>query len=84
MGCFTWIVFGALAGWVANIIMGLRSRGCLTNVLIGVLGAFLGGVLFNLFTRQRIEIGWDLRSFAVAVIGAILLLVISGAGRRRA
>jgi hypothetical protein len=44
LGWLSWIIFGALAGWVASLITGNRSQtGCLTNIIVGIVGAFLGG-----------------------------------------
>jgi len=68
MGLVAWIVFGALAGWVASIIAGTnRRQGCLFDVIVGGRG---------------ISFGFNLTSFVVAVVGAIILLVITGASRR--
>ena len=78
MGLLSWIVFGALAGWAATAITGNRSRGCLTNVILGVVGAFLGGLIMQLLGQGRRHFGFDPESFAVAVIGAVVLLAISG------
>ncbi len=84
MGLISWIVFGALAGWVASMLMGNSSRqGCLMNIIVGVLGAFLGGLLVEVLTNRSVGFGWNLRSFGVAVIGAVLLLAITGWGQRR-
>jgi uncharacterized membrane protein YeaQ/YmgE (transglycosylase-associated protein family) len=84
MGILSWIIFGALAGWVASMIVGTNERqGCLGNVFIGVIGAFLGGFLVELFSNQGMTFGWDWRSFIVAVIGAVLLLTITGWYRKR-
>ena len=82
-GFFSWIIFGALAGWVASLLAGTNDRqGCLTNILVGVVGAFIGGFLFSLLTGDDIDFGWNLGSFAVAVIGALILLGILRAVRR--
>lgn len=85
MGWLSWILFGALAGWAASLITGRNSRmGCLANVVIGVLGSFVGGFLYSLFSGHGITFGFDWLSFIVAVIGAVLLLMITGwFGRRR-
>jgi uncharacterized membrane protein YeaQ/YmgE (transglycosylase-associated protein family) len=85
MGLISWIIFGALAGWVASMFMGTGERqGCMMNIIVGVLGAFIGGILVELLTGNNVNFGWNWRSFAVAVIGAIVLLAITGWGRRRA
>jgi uncharacterized membrane protein YeaQ/YmgE (transglycosylase-associated protein family) len=84
MGILGWIIFGALAGWVASILAGTNERqGCIMNILVGVIGAFLGGFLVELITGTGISFGWDWRSFIVAVLGSILLLFITGAMRKR-
>jgi uncharacterized membrane protein YeaQ/YmgE (transglycosylase-associated protein family) len=84
MGILGWIIFGALAGWVASILAGTNERqGCIMNIIVGVIGAFLGGFLVELLTGTGISFGWDWRSFIVAVLGSILLLFITGAMRKR-
>jgi len=85
MGLISWIIFGALAGWAASIVTGRNSRmGCLANTIIGVLGAIIGGFLYGLLTGSSFTITWSWLSFLVAVIGAVLLLMITGwYGRRR-
>lgn len=84
MGPIAWIIFGALAGWVAGLITGNGKRqGCLLNIVVGIIGAFLGGFLMQLITGTPFRFDFDGSSFAVAVIGAILLLVITGAARGR-
>lgn len=84
MGFISWIIFGALAGWVASIITGRSERmGCLANIVIGVVGAFLGGLVMDLLTTRDFGFGWNIPSFIVAVLGAVVLLVITGWWQRR-
>jgi len=84
MGLVSWLLFGALAGWVASLIVGTNDRqGCLLNIVVGVVGAFLGGLIVRLLSGNGVSFGWSLQSFGVAVLGAVLLLVLSGAARRR-
>jgi uncharacterized membrane protein YeaQ/YmgE (transglycosylase-associated protein family) len=84
MGILSWVIFGALAGWVASILMGNNERqGCLMNIIVGVVGAFIGGLAVELLTGNPISFAWNFRSFIVAVLGAIILLAITGWGRRR-
>lgn len=83
MGLLSWIVFGAIAGWVASLLMGRgRQMGCLANVFAGVLGAVLGGALMNLLGSNGVT-GFNLRSFGVAVLGAIVFLGVTGWWSRR-
>ena len=84
LGLISWIIFGALAGWAASLLMGTNGRqGCLMNIIVGIIGAFVGGLLVEVLTNRSVTFGWNLRSFAVAVIGAVILLAITGWGRRR-
>ena len=81
MGLLAWIVFGALTGWVASCLAG-RRHGCLINVVIGVIGAFIGGTIVQIITGRGFHIGFNLPSFVVAVLGSIVLLAIANlAGR---
>ena len=81
MGLLAWIIFGALAGWVASLITG-RHQGCCLNIIVGVVGAFIGGIIVQLATGLGFSIDFDLRSFAVAVLGAVILLAIAGIATR--
>jgi len=75
MGIILWIVFGALVGWVASLIMKTDSQqGALLNIVIGVVGAMLGGWIMS-FIGQSPVTGFNLYSFGVALIGAIVLIV---------
>ncbi|MEW2503517.1 MULTISPECIES: GlsB/YeaQ/YmgE family stress response membrane protein [unclassified Amycolatopsis] len=89
MGFFTWIIFGALVGWLANLVVGgpdRRRQGCLVSVLVGVLGAALGGFIYRLATGEQQRFEFDFPSFGVAILGAIVLLavlrLVSSIGRR--
>lgn len=77
-GIISWIVFGALAGWVASMIAGENGRqGWLGNIIVGIIGAFIGGLVFGfLFGGGQFTMGWNIGSFIAAVIGAIILLAI--------
>lgn len=77
MGFISWIVFGALAGWVASIIMGTNQRqGCLMNIIVGIVGAFIGGFVVGLF-GGGVSWEWSWASFFTAVLGAVILLFIT-------
>ena len=80
LGLFSWIIFGALAGWVANLITGRNSRlGCFGNIVVGVIGSFIGGWIYTLITGHALLVGWNWTAFIVAVIGGVVLLVIINA-----
>ena len=81
MGLLAWIIFGALAGWAASLITG-RQQGCCLNVVVGVVGAFIGGIVVQLATGRGFSVGFNLPSFAVAVLGAVILLAIAGVATR--
>ncbi|MBE2202275.1 MAG: GlsB/YeaQ/YmgE family stress response membrane protein [Anaerolinea sp.] len=83
MGIISWLIFGALAGWAASVIADSKRQGCLFNVLVGVVGAFLGGFLMQAITGESFNFAFNLRSFVVAILGAIVLLVVTGAVRKR-
>jgi uncharacterized membrane protein YeaQ/YmgE (transglycosylase-associated protein family) len=79
VGFIAWIVFGAIVGWVANIVVGGKYRqrqGCLVSIIVGVVGAALGGLLYRAFTGQEKTWDFDFPSLGVAAIGAIVLLVL--------
>ncbi len=77
MGFIAWVIFGALAGWVAGKLAGDDDqRGCLTNIVVGIVGAFLGGAIYTLITGRDWNFDFDLPSFVVAVGGSVLLLLV--------
>ncbi len=74
MGILVWIIFGAIAGWLAHIITG-RGGGLIANIIIGIIGAFIGGFLMSFVGGSGVT-GFNLYSFFVAVLGAVVLLVV--------
>jgi len=82
MGIILWIVFGALVGWIASMIMKTDAeQGALLNIIIGIVGAVLGGWIMTFFGQGGVE-GFNLYSFIVALIGACVLIAIVKAVRR--
>lgn len=72
----TWVVVGGLAGWVASMITKTNAeQGLLGNVVAGVLGALVGGFLVGLIGGEGFT-GFNLWSFLVALLGAVVLLSI--------
>jgi len=83
MGIVSWILLGALAGWLASIVVGRNRRmGCVANIVAGVVGALLGGFIISLLGGSGVT-GFNLYSLAVAFVGAVILLSITGWWSRR-
>jgi len=77
LGCISWIVFGALAGWIASMITGRNQRqGCIMNIIVGVIGAFIGGLGYSLLTGETLNVGWNLTALIVSILGAVVLLLV--------
>ena len=77
LGWVSWLIFGALAGWVASLLAGRDSRmGCLGNILVGIIGAFIGGWIYSLITGHALVVGWSWTAFIVAVLGAVVFLAL--------
>lgn len=82
MNWLVWIIFGALAGWIASMIMGANKQmGALANIVVGIVGAILGGWIMSFFGVQGVT-GFNLPSILVAILGAVVLLFIVGLFRR--
>lgn len=82
MGIILWIVFGALVGWIASMIMKTDAeQGALLNIVVGIVGAVIGGWIMSFF-GQTGTTGFNFYSFVVALLGAIVLIAIVKALRR--
>lgn len=74
MGILAWIVLGGIAGWLASILTGKNARmGLLANIVVGIIGAFLGGFIFS-FLGGRGVTGFNPYSLLVAVVGSVVLI----------
>ena len=80
MDIIIWIVFGALVGWVASMVMG-TGGGLLSDIGVGIVGAVIGGFLMNALGSSGVS-GFNLYSFLVALLGACILIAIVRAVRR--
>jgi uncharacterized membrane protein YeaQ/YmgE (transglycosylase-associated protein family) len=85
MSIIAWIVFGLIAGFIASKIVNRSGEGPLLDIVLGVVGAVVGGFLFNLLGATGVT-GFNVWSLFVAVLGAVVLLGIyhAVAGRRTA
>jgi uncharacterized membrane protein YeaQ/YmgE (transglycosylase-associated protein family) len=81
-----WILFGALVGWLASLITGRNERmGCLANIVVGILGALVGGFIVDVLLpgNQGVSAGFNLWSILVALLGAVVVLLVFGWFRGR-
>lgn len=74
MSIIIWIIFGALVGLVASMIMG-GSNGLLIDIILGIVGASLGGWIMHSFGKSGVS-GFNIYSFLVALLGAVILIAI--------
>ena len=88
MGILAWIILGAIAGWLAGLLVkGDEGLGIIGHIILGIVGAFVGGFLARvLFRIDPIDGALDISSIVAAVIGAILVVIVANMvmGRRRA
>ena len=83
-GIIMWVIIGALAGWLASKIMGTDARqGAAGNVVVGVIGAFVGGFITRLAFRDNPGNNGLIASLLVALLGAVIVLGIYKAVMRR-
>ncbi|MDQ2682588.1 MAG: GlsB/YeaQ/YmgE family stress response membrane protein [Chloroflexota bacterium] len=77
MSIISWIIFGAIAGWIAGRLYGDgRPEGCVTNTVVGIGGALLGGAIYTLITGRDFTTGFNLTSLIVAIFGSLLLIFV--------
>lgn len=79
LGWLSFLLVGLIAGWVAEKVMS-RSHGLLTNLVVGVIGAYLGAFLFRLLGLASTGF---VGALVVAIVGSVVLLAILGAVNRR-
>lgn len=76
MGIIAWIILGGFAGWFASLITGLgRQMGCLLNIVAGIAGAVVGGIVFNQLGSKGVT-GFNWWSLFVAFVGAVIVLAL--------
>ena len=83
MSFIAWIILGLLAGFIGSKLVNRRGEGIILDVLLGIVGAVVGGWLFNRFGAVGVT-GLNLYSLLVAVIGAVVVLIVYHALRRAA
>jgi uncharacterized membrane protein YeaQ/YmgE (transglycosylase-associated protein family) len=85
VGIIAWIVLGAIAGWITNLIMG-GGEGVILTIILGIVGAVVGGWLAGTVLKVADVTGVNIESIVVAVIGAVIVVAVYRAvsGRRTA
>jgi len=77
MGIIGWIIIGGIAGWLASIITGTNEKfGIFYNILIGIAGAFIGGLVFGYVIDPDKHFEFGIWSLLIALGGAIVLLLV--------
>jgi uncharacterized membrane protein YeaQ/YmgE (transglycosylase-associated protein family) len=84
MSILGWIVLGLIAGWVASLIVDNGGKGPVLDMVLGIVGALVGGSIFAALGAAPVT-GFNIYSLFIAVVGAVVVLVIYHAilGRRR-
>ena len=75
MGIIAWIVLGAIAGWITNMIMG-GGEGVIATIILGIIGAVVGGWLAGTVLKVADVTGVNVESIVVAVIGAVIVVAV--------
>ena len=85
MGILSWVILGLIAGFIGSKIVDRQGQGFWLDIALGVVGALVGGFLFDLFGASGVT-GFNVYSLLVAIAGSVVVLVIYNAvmGRRRA
>jgi uncharacterized membrane protein YeaQ/YmgE (transglycosylase-associated protein family) len=84
MGILSWIILGLIAGFIGSKIVDRQGQGFWLDIALGIVGALIGGFLFDLFGASGVT-GFNLYSLLVAIAGSVVVLLIYNAvmGRRR-
>jgi uncharacterized membrane protein YeaQ/YmgE (transglycosylase-associated protein family) len=81
MSILAWIVLGLIAGFIGSKLVNKTGKGFVRDILLGIVGAVVGGVLFNALGAHGVT-GLNLYSLCVAVVGSVILLLVYHAFRR--
>ena len=84
MSIIVWIIFGLIAGFIASKIVNKQGEGLFLDIILGIVGAVVGGFLMSFFTGGQWQTRFDISSMIVAIVGAVIVLFIYHAifGRR--
>lgn len=73
MGIIAWIILGAIAGWITNLLMG-GKEGVIATIVLGIIGAVVGGYLAGTALKVADVTGINIESIVVSVIGAVIVV----------
>lgn len=74
MGMISWVIFGAIVGWIAAKLAGTEDQqGFVMTTVLGIAGALLGGFIYGFFQDEEVVIDWNIGSLVLAVIGAVVV-----------
>ena len=76
MGIIAWLILGLISGFIGSKIVNKTGEGLVMDILLGVVGAFVGGFIFTHFFGQPGVTGLNLYSLLVAVLGAVVVLLL--------
>ncbi len=88
MSLIVWIIVGAIAGWIASIIVGTNAQqGLISDIIVGMIGSVVGGALVIFLQTGTLDLntaftGFNLVSILVSILGAVVLLAMVKALRR--
>lgn len=84
MSIIGWLIIGAVAGWIASMILGRNQQmNWLENIIVGIVGALVGGFLYGLLADSDWDSSFSIGTLLVAIVGAVIVLAIWNAIRSR-
>lgn len=77
MGIIIWLIVGAIAGWVAGkLVPGDEGYGVIGTIIVGIVGALLGGFIFGMVTGEDWVTGFNIGTLVAAIVGAVIVTVV--------